>query len=341
MKKHHLLFVIPLLLALAFYSALGRVGWELPIPTVAAKHGFYMVSGLFGTLISFERTLILKNKLWLSIPLLSIFSVAGVFLAYESIGFAAQASAALMLSVLYFVQWRRYKEVFLLVLSLSGLAWMISGVTLMAGKGFTSSSIWLILFLLYTIVAERLELSKFIATPTWAKPVLLVLFILLFAAQAVPFHWGTSYITGVLIAATGFWLLQFDMATKNLNKSGFFYFTGSTLYSGFVWLMISGVLMALPLQTFYHYDAMLHAFFIGFAFSMIYAHAPIIFPALLKKQKSPFHKVLYVPVWATHLIAFTAICRLLRQLGATQMDGLISGSFHASVFCFFCLSDVQ
>lgn len=302
MKKHHLLFIIPALLILAFYSAIGRVGWELPIPEVAAKHGFYMVSGLFGTLICFERTLILKNRLWLSIPLLSIVSVVLVFLEITIVGFAVQGLSALLLATLYFTQWLRHKEVFLLALTLSGLAWMTSGIVLATGRGFAATSIWLILFLLYSIVAERLELSKFIATPKWAKPLLLLFFILLFASQAFPFHWGTYHISGILITATGFWLLQFDMATKNLSKSGFFYFTGSTLYYGFVWLMVGGVLMALPLQSFYHYDAVLHVFFIGFAFSMIYAHAPIILPALLKLRKTPFHKILYIPVWATHVL---------------------------------------
>lgn len=302
MKKHHLLLVIPILLGLAFYSALGRVGWSLPIPQIAAMHGFYMVSGLFGTLISFERTLILKNKLWLSIPLLSILSVVGVASNLHTAGYALQGLAALLLSGLYFVHWRKYQEVYFLVLVLSGLAWMTSALVLMLGNSFAAASIWLIFFLLYTIVAERLELSKFLATPAWAKSLLLVIFILLLAVQAVPFHWGTNHITGVLIAATGFWLLQFDMATKNLNKTGFFFYTGSTLYVGFIWLMVSGVLMALPLNSFYHYDAVLHAFFIGFAFSMIYAHAPIIFPALLKKLHKPFHKILYVPVWATHAL---------------------------------------
>ncbi|AEV34406.1 hypothetical protein Oweho_3457 [Owenweeksia hongkongensis DSM 17368] len=302
MRKQHLLLIVPILLLLAFYSAFGRVGWDMPIPDIAAKHGFYMVSGLFGTLISLERTFILKNKLWLAVPLVSFASVILVITEFPLWGFLAQAVAAILLSFLYFIQWRRHKEVYLLILTLSGLAWMTSGLVLMTGKGFAAASIWLILFLLYTIVAERLELSKFVATPKWAKPALLILFILLFAVQAIPFHWGTNYPSGILIAATGFWLLQFDMATKNLNKSGFFFYTGSTLYTGFVWLMISGVLMALPLQTFYHYDAVLHSFFIGFAFSMIYAHAPIIFPALLKKHHTPFHKILYIPVWLIHVL---------------------------------------
>lgn len=302
MKKAHFLFLIPVLLALAFYSALGRVGWALPIPEIAAKHGFLMVSGLFATLISLERSLILKNKWWLSIPLFSTVSVVFVLWGREIPGFGLQLMAALLLTALYVKQWRQYREVYFLGLCLSGIAWGMSAIVLLSGNSFAGASMWYILFLLFTIVAERLELSKFIASPKWAKSLLVVLLLLLFAAQAIPFHWGANYLSGIVMASIGYWLINFDIVKINLGKSGFFFYTGSTLFGGYIWLMLSGVLMALPLSAPYHYDAVLHSFFIGFAFSMLYAHAPIIFPALLKLRVKPFHKILYLPVFATHLL---------------------------------------
>ncbi len=302
MKKPWILILVPILLITALYSAAGRVGWVMPIPIIAAQHGFLMVSGLFATLISFERTLILKQRWWLIIPLLSTASVVLVLTGMGAIGFGCQFLGAALLTLLYIRQWLQYREVFLLVLALSGLAWAASALVLLLGNTFPAATTWYILFLLYTIAAERLELSKFIATPPWAKPLLLVLFVLLFVTQAVPFHWGSNHITGLLLAGVGYWLLQFDIVKVNLKKDGFFYYTGSTLFVGYIWLMICGVLMALPLRTFYHYDAVLHSFFIGFTFSMLYAHAPIIFPALIGISKRPFHKLLYVPVWLTHAL---------------------------------------
>ena len=47
------------------------------------------------------------------------------------------------------------------------------------------------------------------------------------------------------------------------------------------------------------YDAMLHAIFLGFVFSMIFAHAPIIFPAILGKPL-PFRRIFYVHVTVLH-----------------------------------------
>ncbi len=302
MKKSRILILIPLSLVVALLSAIGRVGWQMPLPEMAARHGFLMVSGLFGTLISLERTLILQQRGWLSIPLLSAISVVLVIADVALPGFVAQVLAALLLGALYVKQWFRYREVYFLGLILSAMAWMVSGLVLLLGNGFPAASIWYVLFLLFTIAAERLELSKFVGMPSWARPLLLVLFILLLAVQGLPFHWGSGHLSGLLLAGIGFWLLQFDIVKINLKKSGFFYYTGSTLFGGYVWLMISGVLMALPLQTFYHYDAVLHSFFIGFTFSMLYAHAPIIFPALIGSRQKPFHKGLYLPVWFTHVL---------------------------------------
>lgn len=302
MKKAHILLLVPVLLILALWSAVGRVGWEMPISVIAAKHGYLMVSGLLGTLISLERTLILRKPLWLSIPILSTLSVILVLAGQINFGFLLQIVSSLLLCILYSKQWFQYQEVFLLGLLLGSVSWMISGIVLFIGNGFPAASIWYILFLLFTIASERLELSKFIYTPKRAHHLLLVLFALLIFVQCIPFHWGSNHVSGVLMAGIGFWLIQFDIVKINLKKQGFFFYTGSTLFAGYIWLMLSGVLMAIPLSTFYHYDAVLHSFFIGFVFSMLFAHALIIFPALLKVQQRPFSKLFYMPVVLTHIL---------------------------------------
>lgn len=302
MKKSQLLLLVPALLALAFYSALGRVGWTLPIAEIAAQHGFLMVSGLFGTLISLERTLILKHSGWLGIPLGSALSVLLLMLQHSQVGFALQLLAASGLALLYLKQWLQFREPYFLILVLSALAWAFSALVLFTGHSYAAASMWYLLFLLFTIVAERLELSRFIAAPKWARPLLFVILFVLFAVQALPFHWGTHYINGIFIAALAWWLIQFDIVKINLKKRGFFFYTGSTLFAGYIWLMLSAVLMAMPLFAPYHYDAVLHSFFIGFAMSMLFAHAPIIFPALLKLSIKPYHPVFYLPVWASHVL---------------------------------------
>ena len=48
------------------------------------------------------------------------------------------------------------------------------------------------------------------------------------------------------------------------------------------------------------YDAALHALGLGFVFSMVFGHAPIIFPAVLRIGV-PYHPTFYLPLALLHL----------------------------------------
>lgn len=56
------------------------------------------------------------------------------------------------------------------------------------------------------------------------------------------------------------------------------------MLSGSAWLAIGGLLMVMVGGVYggFPYDAILHSVFVGFVFAMIFGHAPIIIPALLK-----------------------------------------------------------
>ena len=45
--------------------------------------------------------------------------------------------------------------------------------------------------------------------------------------------------------------------------------------------------------------AALHAIFVGFVFSMVFGHAPVILPAVLR-VRFPYHPALYVPLALLH-----------------------------------------
>jgi hypothetical protein len=93
------------------------------------------------------------------------------------------------------------------------------------------------------------------------------------------------------------WLLRFDIAWLTIRRPGLPRFVAICLLCGYVWLMAgglvalaSGMLWAGPT-----YDALLHAILMGFVFSMIFGHAPIIFPAVLGLRIG-FHPVAYLPL---------------------------------------------
>lgn len=84
------------------------------------------------------------------------------------------------------------------------------------------------------------------------------------------------------------------------------------LLGGYGWLGVGGTLaLATGAATpGVHYDAMLHAVFLGFVMSMVFAHAPIIFPAVLGVAM-PYRRRFYLHVAVLHL---SLVLRLLGDL---------------------------
>jgi hypothetical protein len=72
--------------------------------------------------------------------------------------------------------------------------------------------------------------------------------------------------------------------------------------SGYVWLGVGGLLAVAvgPVRQGADYDAVLHAIFIGFVVSMIFGHAPIVFPAVLGKAL-PYHPAFYAHLALLHV----------------------------------------
>ena len=86
---------------------------------------------------------------------------------------------------------------------------------------------------------------------------------------------------------------------------------GYALMCGYCALMLEGVfLLALPDVPF-GYDIIVHTFFLGFVFSMIFAHGPIILPGVLGLAVRPYHPFLYVPLV---LLVSSVLLRIISDL---------------------------
>ena len=72
------------------------------------------------------------------------------------------------------------------------------------------------------------------------------------------------------------------------------------------------------------YDLMLHTLFLGFVFSMIFAHAPIIFPAVIGKPM-PYHRVFYAHSVLLHLsLLLRAGADLAASYSGYQAGGMLN-----------------
>jgi Ca2+/Na+ antiporter len=68
------------------------------------------------------------------------------------------------------------------------------------------------------------------------------------------------------------------------------------------------------------YDAVLHAVFLGFVFAMVFGHAPIILPAVVRLAV-PFRRFFYVPLILLH---FALLLRVVGDVLAWN-DGRMCG----------------
>lgn len=64
--------------------------------------------------------------------------------------------------------------------------------------------------------------------------------------------------------------------------------------AGAIWMF------AVPVTSGPLYDATVHSVFLGFTLAMIMAHAPVIFPAVIRKPL-PYRPAFYIPVALLHL----------------------------------------
>jgi hypothetical protein len=156
-------------------------------------------------------------------------------------------------------------------------------------------------FLVLTVAGERLELARMLrlrrtALITFASSLALYVAGLFISLGA--FGAGVR-LSGVGLLALGLWLLRYDIARKTIRQTGLTRFIAACLLPGYVWLMFAGGLWLWWADQFVAgpvYDAMLHSLLLGYVFSMIFGHAPMIVPAVLGVAMT------YRPAFYVHLV---------------------------------------
>src|SRR6185437_421408 len=108
-------------------------------------------------------------------------------------------------------------------------------------------------------------------------------------------------VTGAGLIALALWLARYDIARRTIRGRGVTRFMAAALLTGYAWLAVAGGLWAGlgQMSGGGAYDAELHAIFLGFVMSMIFAHAPVIVPSVLGRPL-PFRPALYAPLVLLH-----------------------------------------
>lgn len=314
-------------------GGLVRLGWPMPdaIAGAAALHGPLMVGGFFGVVIALERAVAISRYWAYAAPLLA--GVGALLTAFGGGSVAGPYAPLLFLAGgLVFLAasldvLRRQRALFTFTLALGAACWPIGTALWLAGGSIVPAVPWWLAFLVLTIAGERLELSRFLPPSPGAKAafgaILVAVVVGLIASGAT---WGAMLYAAALLAMSA-WLLRQDIARRTVRGRALTRFIAVCLLAGYFWLAV-GSLVALTAGGFVPgeraYDASLHALTLGFVFSMVFGHAAIILPAVLRVTL-PYHPSFYVPLVLLH--ASVAI-RLLGDAGAgygwTRIGGLMN-----------------
>jgi len=298
------LITVAAIALVAVFAGLARLG--IPLSFAGARagvHGPLFVLGVFFTLISLERAVALGAALGYLAPVFGLCTGLSLVTDWAPLRPAA-ALAALALVLVNVALCRKQASVhmaLMLVGSLNLLAANAAWVTGSAVSDVVPS--WLTFFVL-TIVAERVELARFVAPPRAAVRALLLLSFLVAALTVLGLLGlpSSERALGLLLALIGLWLLRYDLARRTVRQRGLPRYAALCVLSGAGWLVFAGLLLValgLP-RVGPTYDAILHAVFVGFVLSMVFGHAPVILPAVARIAL-PFHRVLYAPLLVLHI----------------------------------------
>ncbi|MBI2902199.1 MAG: hypothetical protein HYY12_01240 [Candidatus Methylomirabilis oxyfera] len=322
----------------ALWGGLLRLGWDWPImrPTLPVSHGPLMISGFLGTLIGLERAVALGQPWTYAGPALSGLGALALIAGVPGLaGPMFMAMGSLALVVVFAVIVRRQPGLPEITMGIGALAWLVGNGFWLSGWPVFRVVGWWAGFLVLTIAGERLELGRFLPISR-AHRAAFVAAVGLFAAGLILALAAVDVgarLSGLGLLVLALWLLRYDIARRALQKGGLTRFAAVSLLSGYLWLGVAG-LLGLGfggLATGLHYDAWLHAIFLGFVFAMIFGHAPIIFPAVLGVPVS------FRPTFYSHL-ALLHISLLLRvggDLAAWWPGRLWGGLFNVGAVLLF------
>jgi hypothetical protein len=320
-----------MLLALAallggLWAGLARLGWRLPAVEIAgpAQHGGLMVAGFLGTLIALERAVALSanrpgrfSALYYLAPAASGLGALLTLLGLGRPGQWLLLLGAAAMAGLFVIVLRIQAAAHTRIMALGALALAIGNGLWLAGWPIARVAIWWAGFVILTIVGERLELARVLLLGQRPRRLFAAALAVYLTGLAISPLWADA---GVRLAGAGMvalaaWLLRYDIARRTIRQRGLTRFIAACLLPGYVWLAIAGfgwIAHGAGVTAGPHYDAMLHMVFLGFAFSMIFGHAPVIIPAVLGVA------VAYSPRFYAHLA-------LLHGSLLLRMAGNVSG----------------
>jgi hypothetical protein len=324
MKERFLLVLGFASLVSGIAAGLARSGLE-PVPVgddAVVLHGALMVCGFFGTVICLERA-VAFGRLWsyaapLACGLGGIAFVAGA----ARTGLWLMAAGSLVLLAASVLLTRRQSSLESWTLAGGAGCWLAGNAVIALGAPVAAAVPWWLAFFALTIGAERLELSRYMPRPGAAQWFFGGIVLFLITSSFFPIR-----MIGVPLVALAAWLFAWDIARKTVQGRGLARYIALCLLAGYAWLALGGALLALGIG----YDAPLHAILVGFVFSMVFGHAPVIVPAVLRIAL-PYSRWMYLPLALLHASLALRVAGGLAGEAAWRLAGSAGNALAIAAF---------
>lgn len=341
----------PLLLAAVVLSLLGgiaggllRVGVALPSTSNAAwlgqaalAHAALMICAFLGTVIGIERAVAVKLPAAFLSPVASGLGGLALLLGQRAAGAWLIVAASGVFIAVNIVVVRRQRAAHTWLLLASAFAWLAGNLLFAAGRDSAAVLPWWFAFLVMTIAAERLEMTRLMRRRPGAQlslyAVLAAMALGAVGSAVSPRLGGLLY--GIALLMLALWLGVFDIARRTVSAHGLSRYMAVCLLGGYAWLAVAGVAWAALALGYPVRDIALHALGLGFIVSMMMGHAPVILPAVAR-VKLLFGNFFYVPLAALHL---SLIVRLLPGLSDPQLRAA-GATFNALAIALFAATVV-
>lgn len=325
------------------YIGLYRLGFSFPLSVEqVGLHGPLMICGFLGTVICLERAVAI-GQIWAYGGALS--SAVGSLLLMFGINWYLGVTLILLASIVLKVASIRIlfqeREWFSFVLMLGSFSWFVGCLLWLGGLPFIQIIPWWVGFLVLTIAGERLELSRFLKpSKTSKKAFIATIFLLVIGLiSSTLINIGSFQFLSFALALLALWFLRNDVVRQTIKQHGLTRYIAIALGTGYLWLLVAALIgLFVPIiKSGYNYDAFMHAIFIGFGFSMIFGHALIIFPAILK-VKILFNESFYTPLIILHL---SLILRVYGDFSYLQGFRRLGGMFNIISIILFILTMIS
>jgi hypothetical protein len=297
-------------------GGLARLGVPVDIATGAANHGALMTGGFLGTVISLERTIALGQPAGYAAPLAAGLGAILLFAGARDAGLWVSLAAPVALAAVSASLLRRQAQAHIVLLLVAALAWAVGNALNLASAPPNCVAAWWFAFLVLTIGAERLEMTRLTRRPPLAAPLFHACVALALAGAAASLRWPAAggVLFGAGLVALAAWLALFDIARHTLRTDGFSRYSAAALLAGYAWLAIGGLAWcAMSIAGPAWRDAAIHALGLGFVFSMILAHAPVVVPVVARRRMR-YTAWMYAPLALLHA---SLLLRIAGDAGAS------------------------